>query len=62
LDGTRDRQRLAATVSLGVVTFDPGQDAAGDAAALMKAADKALYDAKRGEGNRVYAARVAKTA
>jgi two-component system cell cycle response regulator len=43
---------LAATVSLGVVTFDPSKDTATDAAALMRTADDALYDAKRGGGNR----------
>jgi hypothetical protein len=47
-----------------VATFDPGQDmqADVDATALMRAADDALYNAKRGAGNRVSTARVAKTA
>lgn len=53
---------LAATVSLGVATFDSGQDIGADAGALMKAADEALYSAKRGGGNCVNAVRVAKTA
>ena len=53
---------LAASISLGVVTFDPGQDTGADERALTRAADEALYDAKRGGGNRVNAARVAQTA
>jgi two-component system cell cycle response regulator len=53
---------LAASVSLGVATFDPGQDLQVDATALMRAADEALYAAKRGGGNRVSAAPVARTA
>jgi diguanylate cyclase (GGDEF)-like protein len=53
---------LAASISLGVVTFDPAQNNSADAAALMRAADEALYEAKRGGGNRVSAARLAKTA
>jgi diguanylate cyclase (GGDEF)-like protein len=50
------------SISLGVVTFDPTQDAHADATALMKAADAALYEAKRAGGNRVKAARIARTA
>jgi diguanylate cyclase (GGDEF)-like protein len=44
-----------ASVSLGVVTFDPGRDPHPDRMALMRAADAALYDAKRAGGNRVEA-------
>jgi diguanylate cyclase (GGDEF)-like protein len=44
---------VGASISLGVVTFDPAQNNSADAAALMRAADEALYDAKRGGGNRV---------
>jgi diguanylate cyclase (GGDEF)-like protein len=61
-DSRSQLARLAATISLGVVTFDPGQDAGADEKALMRAADEALYDSKRGGGNRVNAARVFKTA
>ena len=50
------RSFLVASVSLGVVTFDSGQDSDADATALMRAADEALYGAKRrGGGNRVTA-------
>jgi PleD family two-component response regulator len=44
---------VGASISLGVVTFDPAQNNSADLAALMRAADEALYDAKRGGGNRV---------
>jgi diguanylate cyclase (GGDEF)-like protein len=44
---------LVATVSVGVVTFDPNSQEVADAAALMKSADKALYDAKHYGGDRV---------
>ena len=53
---------LAASLSLGVVTFDPAQNNSADAAALRRAADEALYEAKRAGGNRVTAARLARTA
>lgn len=56
------RALVAASISVGVVTFDPSQDAHADATALMTAADLALYEAKRAGGNRVKAARTARTA
>jgi diguanylate cyclase (GGDEF)-like protein len=49
---------LATTISVGVATFDPGRGAAVDAAGLTRAADEALYDAKREGGNRVCAVHV----
>jgi diguanylate cyclase (GGDEF)-like protein len=42
-----------ASVSLGVVTFDPHRDVGIDATVLMKTADEALYVAKRDGGDRV---------
>jgi diguanylate cyclase (GGDEF)-like protein len=52
---------LATTVSLGVATVYSGHEPGADVAVLLKAADGALYDAKRQGGNRVKAARVTGT-
>jgi diguanylate cyclase (GGDEF)-like protein len=59
-DAQSELARLAASLSVGVVTFDGGEDVGTDAAGLMRAADQALYRAKRGGGNRVTTARFPK--
>ena len=41
------------TASIGIVTFDPSRDRLDDIAALIRAADKALYTAKRAGRNQV---------
>ena len=41
------------TISIGIATFDPDQDIPVDPAALMRAADSALYEAKRMGRNRL---------
>jgi PleD family two-component response regulator len=46
----------AATVSVGVATFDPALGGFADIDALMRAADAALSQAKTGGRNRVEAA------
>jgi len=42
-----------ATVSIGIATFAASSDETSDELSLMRAADAALYQAKRGGGNRV---------
>ena len=52
---------LATTVSLEVATFDPSRSEAVDSAGLTKAADEALYDAKRAAAIRSVPRRLPRT-
>jgi two-component system, cell cycle response regulator len=48
-----EKSGIPVTASIGVVTFDPGHPPAVDARDLVRAADAALYEAKRSGRNRV---------
>lgn len=53
---------MALSVSVGVATFDPKTDGGGfDSAALMRAADAAMYDAKHSGRDRVVVASPARS-
>jgi len=53
--GVDDRAGRGSTISIGIASVSPSTDAPPTAAALMAAADAALYAAKRAGGNRVSA-------